>query len=1484
MQNRSMLRRALRKPQRRLAGIIVAGAVLAGAIMPLSAVVPAFAEAALAETTPELDSSAPEHPYSEPAGEPPTASEDPADVEAPAQPDSASGQPGGTAEPAPTELPDAAVSNPETPGEVTDRGAAAPLAAAPFAAAPVCVPPSGVGTVHPANPSKPTPVDGNASVYVGGNYTRTAGAELEGQLVVRGNATFAPGSKYNIGWVGAGSGLIPAEGSTALRVGGNVSVGSGAELITGTVDAATGAPKPVHVRVGGTVSGSGSIALQHTGSTTQTALGRDAALGRPAFSDWADGGHAALRQTVERNQNSGALGTVTTEEGGFLTLSGARGATRHQFVIDASLLGTQAWALNLGSNIAPDHPIVITVTGASPTVNISGVWVNKQQLSMGDARFGQAATQLLWAFPAATKVTVAGAQVPGSVIVPTPGSATTVTAMGANGRYWVAGDLTHNGAGSEFHAFPFIGDPETGCENPVDPEPPVVVEPEAPATCDANTFYALDQVQGTTFKLHRYTVNDRDRITRHDADVLLGQSSLLQGWNANALGMSSPRDFMFTGQKSTDTEVRVFRATQGQSGNLSVTRVGTKKLNIDSGKTVVAGAVEPKSGDFYFGYYSVATGQKQATLHVYRTPGSGAAETAKLLTATITTSVDMTNYWGNGDFAFDANGNLHFVLSSSTKPADWWQPAVPGQAVVGSLTAQQLENGKSVRVSSSTPQRNPLNETGGFNGLAYLVSGKMVAEQGSSQTLAEPGTLKPIGAPQQNPNFSLVDLASCASPPTLTLQKNVIDRVENADQFQLELLRGGTVLNEALTSGTKAGIQAERIENVPVEAGAKYRIRETFPAADSAKMYQSALACVQDPAGLKKPLTVTPVQAHEWDVTIPTAAGVSGAEVLCTITNDPLHPNLAITKTANPASGTAVQAGQQITYTVTFENTGRGEARVKHVDHLADVLDDAKLDAKSLRYGDGARVTGQTGPLTPVGITGKFTPENGQLAITGAVPPGAKRTISYTVTVLAADANAESRQAPAGDGESHGYLLRNFVTTAGKTPPTECAPKPGENVLCTEHPIPAWDIVKSAQPPNNASLHTGGNVYYTVAIRNFSGSPLAGVHLSDDITEVMRVATWDPEAPRVVPKVQGVRFLNAAGAQVDQDGNVMQNAGRPGIAAQDGPDSLPYEVVTAPVHQNPSGRAASEDPRRGSWTLDTEAFDIPQGVVRAEVSYAVQVGYPADPVNPTQPWQRDGSKVPAAPMALFDNFVAGTSTSLPPLSCELGTDVTQDERCQTRHQLGDGYFHIQKNSTAADPDNPGSVKWNLQGVEFEIRDTPNGGPTQAICDVTQNAECAEFFRHTDASDGQAPGSWHASNLPEGDYYLVETKAAEGHQLLAEPIRFHVGPVQAGRPLGQGQLGIYQPGIPADRSFNGAAGDRVDDFFLPRCDAPTKLPSGGGPACVMPTGWLMQVYDPKLLPLPMAGGVPPITLIAGGALLALGAGLWIRRSLRARAAA
>ena len=50
------------------------------------------------------------------------------------------------------------------------------------------------------------------------------------------------------------------------------------------------------------------------------------------------------------------------------------------------------------------------------------------------------------------------AQLPGSLLVPTAPSTTTLAGAGTNGRILVAGDLVHTGAG-ELHAYPFLPDP-----------------------------------------------------------------------------------------------------------------------------------------------------------------------------------------------------------------------------------------------------------------------------------------------------------------------------------------------------------------------------------------------------------------------------------------------------------------------------------------------------------------------------------------------------------------------------------------------------------------------------------------------------------------------------------------------------------------------------------------------------------------------------------------------------------------------------------------------------------------------------------------------------------------------------------------------------------------------------------------------------------------------------------------------------------------
>ena len=93
--------------------------------------------------------------------------------------------------------------------------------------------------------------------------------------------------------------------------------------------------------------------------------------------------------------------------------------------------------------------------------------------------------------------------------------------------------------------------------------------------------------------------------------------------------------------------------------------------------------------------------------------------------------------------------------------------------------------------------------------------------------------------------------------------------------------------------------------------------------------------------------------------------------------------SLTHAKSVSPASGTAVSVGDVLTYTLTFANTGTVPADVNTSDDLSDVLDDATLEAGSITAGAGLAAT----------------PAGNSLNITGTVPAGATRTVTYQVTV-----------------------------------------------------------------------------------------------------------------------------------------------------------------------------------------------------------------------------------------------------------------------------------------------------------------------------------------------------------------------------------------------------------------------------------------------------------------------------------------------------
>ncbi|BDQ23508.1 isopeptide-forming domain-containing fimbrial protein [Rhodococcus qingshengii] len=209
------------------------------------------------------------------------------------------------------------------------------------------------------------------------------------------------------------------------------------------------------------------------------------------------------------------------------------------------------------------------------------------------------------------------------------------------------------------------------------------------------------------------------------------------------------------------------------------------------------------------------------------------------------------------------------------------------------------------------------------------------------------------------------------------------------------------------------------------------------------------------------------------------------ATQLCT-THPVKVPGFTVAKAADPASGTGVNAGQTITYTVTGANTGNTTLDpVVLTDDLSKVLDNATLVDGSLK----ATVDGVDGAAPTLSGT--------TLTWTGALEAGKSVVLTYQVKI--------------NDGVAGGVLINNKVTGTAK-PPTgpEITPPP----VTTEHPVdgtPAIEVLKSSVPSTTNRVVGGQEITYTLTFKNV-GTADGEVSFYDDLTDVLddAVMTKDP--------------------------------------------------------------------------------------------------------------------------------------------------------------------------------------------------------------------------------------------------------------------------------------------------------------------------------------------------------------------------------------
>lgn len=212
----------------------------------------------------------------------------------------------------------------------------------------------------------------------------------------------------------------------------------------------------------------------------------------------------------------------------------------------------------------------------------------------------------------------------------------------------------------------------------------------------------------------------------------------------------------------------------------------------------------------------------------------------------------------------------------------------------------------------------------------------------------------------------------------------------------------------------------------------------------------------------------------------------------CTVT---LLPRISVAKSSDPQTGADVQAGEEVTYVLTFANTGKATGPVDYTDELGQILDDADL------VGDPVA---SDPALVPTGW------RDGSIRVTGQLTANQTVTVIYTVKTKP-------------DGQRGDNWLRNVVAKTdppgGKTPQCE-----DEGVVCTEHPIGELTSWKTVNPAAGATLRPGSVATYTVHFKNTGAAPVevAREDVLDRVLDDARI-TRQPVASGAVLSVSAIK-------------------------------------------------------------------------------------------------------------------------------------------------------------------------------------------------------------------------------------------------------------------------------------------------------------------------------------------------------------------------
>lgn len=596
-----------------------------------------------------------------------------------------------------------------------------------------------------------------------------------------------------------------------------------------------------------------------------------------------------------------------------------------------------------------------------------------------------------------------------------------------------------------------------------------------PFLCTPGAVY----VQSTT-EVREFAVNEQGGAEGDGGT--LSSINLGADHSNNALGLSSNGRYAYTVTNAAGTK------TLAKHDRVSdVTTRTTFSLN----SSVLRGAVHPVTGVYYF-----ASGTTNGAINLYAWNENVTPQTY-VQVGTLRPTTGSSAFGANGDMAFSASGQLVLVADNFIYSADLPTALEPSTATI---------DAKQVHDMGAGVQGNGI----AFGNLGHI----FVSVSGGGNRIIE------VDLPRgqtvnttQLGTFGPTDMASCTFPNTLTLKKDLPEgRHAATDQFALRVQSPASyqvTQTDATTRGERTGLQPDYAGPVFTNQGDTFRLSEAATGTSDASRYDESLVCEQvNPDGSTTPVTVT----ADGQVTQP--SGPLGTDVTCTFTNVRLAPDLALSKTSDPANGTAVHAGQRLTYTVEAENSGNMRLDpVTVTDDLAGVLASAEYQGDVATAIDGDPVS--YGAAT---ITGD------DLAWTGALEPGQVLTITYSVVV---------------DTDVEGERIANRVTASGTPPGLEPIVPPA---VTTEHPVAGFEVTKTSAPAAGSVVEPGQTIEYTVTGSNTGATVLNPASITDDLSGVLAHAAYNDD---IVTAIDGTT-LTTGGATVNGDDLAWTGTLQPG--------------------------------------------------------------------------------------------------------------------------------------------------------------------------------------------------------------------------------------------------------------------------------------------------------------------------------------------------